>query len=870
VRFHWIGIALTAALLAAAAAAPAPAGEVRFAAGPEAAVEGGKVKITFTLSAATDVAVGVVDGDGVVVKHLAGGLLGEKAPEPLQAGSPSQTLWWDRTDDLGKPVPAGKYSVLVQAGLAPVYERSIAREPRALSDVLALAVGPEGELYAVNSAGIWTESYKPVREILVFSREMKYLRTILPCPGDLSIEDVAGIRPVKRADGTWAPRLYYGPGHRNYPDLSGRPPRQNMLVAPDGWLYFTDPSHRLLRIRTADGAVPEPFEVLQFFKVAGRGVGRPQLALARDGKSFYVGGLFTEDYSKKGELLDHAVYRVKLGEKPAAEVFAGQAGKAGSGKELFNQVHGVAVDGDGNVLVSDFGNDRVVVLSAGGKHLGEFAVERPDHLLVDRRRGTIYVISVPKDNKDYGGGRVIWKTKKLIKIRSWKDPRVLGEMSLAPRGYPYSKPVMALDDEADPPILYIGKYQQWSLSRIVDRDANGKLPDAETAAGAPLFGDVHASVEHLAVDPATERLYVRTFNKAYIEGGWLAYDGRTGEPVKLAGEIDGVDMQVGLDGRLYTYKTCYMWRKHKRGGAWLLRWDRDGKPVPFEGSADNVSQPIPHDDQSLKARFVDREGCHGFAVGPDGRAYVIYSNSDRTSNPMWMCVVGADGSIEQGREKLLGLTPGCCTPQVDRAGNIYVMDNAVPQDAPVAPADFLAAAEERYSGYYGVFGSVIRFPPAGGGVYHLEAKVRGGRKSLAPEKPRGKLLACRSGAGRCVVDNADWVSPHASPVPGHPQQCICFPARMSLDRYGRLFVPVAPARRIRVLDTAGNQLCVFGRYGNADNGGKEDPRPLEGVPLDWGFCLAASDRALYVSDLNNRRVVKVRLDYAASAKCAIP
>jgi DNA-binding beta-propeller fold protein YncE len=775
-------------------------------------------------------------------------MLGKSAPRPLQAERLDQTLYWDRTDDLGRPVPAGKYSVQVQAGVKPVFERAIAREPRAFSDILGMAVGPNGDLYVINSAGVWTESYKPVREILVFSREMKYLRTILPCPGDLPVEDVKGMRPVTRADGNWVPRLYYAPGHRNYQDLSGRPPRQNMLVSPDGWLYLTDPSHRLLRIRAADGAVPESLEALQFMKMTGRGGGCPQLALSKDKQYAYAGGVFTVDHSKKGALLDHAVYRVKLGEEPTAAVFAGKPQEAGAGKDRFNRVHGVAVDGDGNVLVSDFGNDRVVVLSPEGKHLGEFKVERPDHLCVDRKRGTIYLISVPKSNQERDGGWVIWKTKKLIKIRSWKDPRVLGEMSLAPRGYPYSKPVMALDDEADPPILYIGKYQRWSLSRMVDRDPNGKLPDVETVAGAELFKNVHSSVEHLAVDPATERLYVRTFNKAYIEGGWRAYDGGTGKPVKLAGEIDGADMQVGYDGHLYTYKTSYFWRKHKRGGAWLLRWDRDGKPVPFEGSEGNVSEQLPHDDQSAKARFVDREGCHGFGLGPDGR--------------------GRDGKV--ATEKLLGLTPASCTPQIDRKGNVYVMDNAVPQDRPAAPPDFADAVKERRNGYYGAFGSVIKFPPAGGGVYHKGAKVRGKRTSLVPEKTLGKLTECRSGTGPCVVDNAAWIRPYASPVPGHPQQCICFPARMSLDRYGRLFVPVAPARRIRVLDTEGNELCVFGRYGNADNGGKDSPRPVEGVPLDWGFCLAASDRALYVSDLNNRRVVKVRLDYAAEAKCPVP
>ncbi len=872
VRFLKLGFLLTAAALVGTALAA----EVKFAAEPKAAAEGKKVKITFTLSAPTDVAVGIVDAKGVVIKHLAGGLLGNKAPKPLKAGL-SQTLYWDRTDDMGKPVPAGKYSVEVQAGMKPVLERIIGRESRALSDIGGLTVGPKGELYVIGWAGLWSESYKPVREIVVFSRKFKYLRTILPYPGDLPFEQIKGVKPVKRTDGSYIPRLYYAPGHRNYPDLSGRPPRQTMAITPGGDLLFMSVSGRsparsptqMVRIRAADGAMPKPFEMLKFPVKGGYAGGWPQLALSKDGKYVYAGGFITVDFArKKGDsLLDHAVYRWEVGSKEAPKVFAGQPLKAGSGKELFNQVHGVAVDGAGNVLVSDFGNDRVVALSPAGKHIGEFKVEWPDHLAVDRKRGTIYIVCVDKKNDDRGCGRIIWRRKTLVKVKSWKDPKILGTIPLhPPRGAHYAKPVTALDDAANPPILWIGGGGKGPLSRIVDKNPGGKLPDAEPVGAGALFPESQVSVEHLAVDPATERLYVREYYKGYINYGWRAYDGKTGKPVKLTGKLDGVDLQIGFDGHLYTYKTTYLWRKFKHGGAWLLRWDRDGKPANFEGSDSHISQPIPHDDKSLKARFVDREGCHGFGLAPNGEAYVIYANKGRTSNPMWLCVVGRDGKIK--KEKVLGLTPACCSPQVDREGNIYVIDNAIPKAMPEAPPDFAEALKDRYNCYRGVFGSVIKFPPAGGGVYHT--KVKGKKGSLAPEQPLGKLVECRSGAGPSVVDNAAWIRPYASPTPGQFGTCVCFPARMSLDRYGRLFVPETPSRRINVLDAEGNLLCSFGRYGNPDNGGKDSLRPMKGIPLNWAYNVTASDRALYISDTNNRRILKVKFDYQAAASCPVP
>jgi hypothetical protein len=36
------------------------------------------------------------------------------------------------------------------------------------------------------------------------------------------------------------------------------------------------------------------------------------------------------------------------------------------------------------------------------------------------------------------------------------------------------------------------------------------------------------------------------------------------------------------------------------------------------------------------------------------------------------------------------------------------------------------------------------------------------------------------------------------------------------------------------------------------------------------MVVGVSDRAAYVSDLINRRVVRVKLDYAAEASCPIP
>src|SRR5437762_2280944 len=54
-----------------------------------------RYEIHFAVKGACDVAVGIVDHDGKIVRHLAAGVLGANAPEPLQKNSLEQKLVWD-------------------------------------------------------------------------------------------------------------------------------------------------------------------------------------------------------------------------------------------------------------------------------------------------------------------------------------------------------------------------------------------------------------------------------------------------------------------------------------------------------------------------------------------------------------------------------------------------------------------------------------------------------------------------------------------------------------------------------------------------------------------------------------------------------
>jgi hypothetical protein len=103
-------------------AGAARADHVTFTQEPAAERAGRHVKITFAISAPTDVAVYVLDAKGRAIRHLAAGLLGDKAPAPLQPGSLKQELVWDGKDDVGRRAEGGPFFVRVAAGIKATYD----------------------------------------------------------------------------------------------------------------------------------------------------------------------------------------------------------------------------------------------------------------------------------------------------------------------------------------------------------------------------------------------------------------------------------------------------------------------------------------------------------------------------------------------------------------------------------------------------------------------------------------------------------------------------------------------------------------------------------------------------------------------------
>ena len=69
-----------------------------------------------------------------------------------------------------------------------------------------------------------------------------------------------------------------------------------------------------------------------------------------------------------------------------------------------------------------------------------------------------------------------------------------------------------------------------------------------------------------------------------------------------------------------------------------------------------------------------------------------------------------------------------------------------------------------------------------------------------------------------------------------------------------------------VLDTAGNLITRFGRYGKQDSAGRGSAISIPDIPLGWAQAIAVNDEAVFIGDRLNQRVVRVNLEYTAEGR----
>ena len=824
--------AITAVLVGIPAAAPAgeEAGKApAFAARPAAKAEGDQVRIEFAVEKATDVAVEVLDDKGKVVRHLAAGMLGPYAPEPLAKDKLAQSLLWDKKDDDGKPV-AGACKLRVGLGLGVKHAgeygggyqpiEGLPWDGRNIDNLKAIACGPDGTVYM--RGGFFDTMRDRHPHLVALDKDGNYLREVYPPPAKLVPEKTPGMPTVKLADGSVIPQV------GSWWDLfiPAMTTTKQMAVTPDGHLlistvapdYVTE-RRALLKLGT-DGSIPKDAWGLKL--PPGMDTLGFSLAASLDSKALYVSGLATTRPTKPL----HAVYRLELDGSNKYALFFGEEGVAGGDDQHLKDPAGVAVGKDGVVCIADYGNGRVLAVKPDGTLLTKAKADKPFAVAADPKSGAFYALSAEM-GKD---GVVV--NRRLTKFSAELQELVSVEVAVQV-AFGYGRIAarfggLGISLAGDKPVLWLGCTSE-------PDGCNGypfgfgygvvKVTDDGKALAKPDFVDLSAA----------------------------AFEARR---KRRAGASD-----LQRDGYSYNY---IMKSSGDPSVIWMTRKDAKGKEAPFPAAGDKKW-----------AETLGRPSSRYY-----GLAVVNYQNDILFSYYNWLGnddkrkygtttidQFAPDGTVKK-RELVYGMHEGCfATPfLVDRKGNIYVSDHIQPPGR-VAPEEietaFGALGAKPGATYVETYGSLFKFPPTGGGFKWGQAGQGGAGRGDLIRKPTAVEDSAGGKVNKAACEGAEWQFFGIAPVATTRGTCMCTGSGPALDGHARVYVPDAYRMCVHVLDTNGNYLLRIGKYGNQDDAkGK--------VAFARPRFVSAAEGRITVTDPQNGKAVKLELVYAAEESCPLP
>jgi DNA-binding beta-propeller fold protein YncE len=867
-----------------ATSAAALGAEPTFTEKPTAVKSGAGMRVSFAVSAPTNVEVAVLDAQGKVVRHLAAGMLGPNPPPPLRPNTLRQEIEWDGEDDAGADVQGAE--VRVRLGLRGRFDGFLLYNPAASGPIAALAAGPNGAVYLFHHDPTTLPSHWGSKKIKVLDRDGRHVRAVTPFPAGIDPEKIKPLTPFRDESGRLVPHIHHLRQLSVYPEAANAfPPYQSPVVDRQGRAHWLVLGPAVASI-AADGSVPYDTLVgprllpdvkdLRTGNLYMYSLDAPCLALSGDEKSLYLAGLWTGKFEKKDTYAPlPAVFRVDLDKRGPGEVFVGRLDARDTQGALLAAPRGLAV-ANGLLYIADTQADRVAVFrEADRSYVGQIKVANPQSIGVDPATGAVYVCA-------YTGKQ----TADLIKFDGYANGRQVARIALPKTGLDPNGGVhrIAVDASARPVLIYVPDLPYSTCRLNCLEDAGAEFKDR----GDPrdLTTPWAEGPRDLTLDRLRGELYVKSTNQR-----WYRIDEPTG---KLRDVVDlnkvykynlymsdnGTQLVPSPDGSLITLN----WN---RG---LIRLDRSGKPLNWPG---RDTDQIPFGGIM---NFMQRV----LAVPRADELYVVLPNTYRIADPKEkekvksrahsVDVLGVDGQPK--RTVVWQCTHGTIL-RVDAKGNIYLAEPIKPVgrfypeffDGKLAnPTRNLTPAEGRYVFWNSyMYGSIVKFPPSGGAIWYNDDRTSA---PSAVGQPPADLLAkpvVKAEAhlvyqikAPAEIQGADWFRFGFAPYSMHSgsDTCMCEGAGFDIDLYGRVFYPNLGQFRVEMVDAANHLLGAFGQYGNQDDDPEiQNPesriQDTSNIPLAWPLTVAVSDTHAYVADTVSRRVVKVRLDCAASETCTV-
>lgn len=836
--------------------------------------EGDRMSITFEAKGLCDVSVAVEDAAGRIIRHLASGVLGPRAPDPFQRDSRTQTVVWDSKDDQGVYVDnKDSLTVRVSLGLKPQFERTLFWSPYKRIGINSplIAAAPEG-VYVFEGCGL--------DSLRLYDHGGTYLRTVYPFPAD----KLAGVQGLDwrefPQDGQRLP-VKTGPKHCSTL-LAARNPLERTghdkggaaasAVAVQG-MRIALVSGGLCRMATDGGTppgqaggldlgVPEDLLTLD-------GGGKPRsihprsAAFSPDGRRLYLTGFPIGG----GDWL-HAVMRLDYEKAGKPELFAGslKPRENGSDDAHFDVPISVACDPAGNVFVADYMNDRIKIFTPDGQLRKSVRVAKPVHIGVHPRTQEIYVGSWMIVNRSITSDKIKIEAT-FMRLKSMDEPKVLASCTLPLNEYnptiswnrfgglQYN---LAFDFFTDPPALWvvpgilysvpsgtviyktdlagtgITLYTEGAGKLVARRDFNNDVVKNPLVVRAkPANGGGGAGPrQRLYANPKSGRLYVgeadcgdsKAFNQL------VEIDPDTGTAKLMDLPMATEDLAIDLNGLFYLRSDVEVARFEP--GTWReIPWDygEQRASAGFGSTGARMCRLI----SGLILPGTGRYGwwhMGGIAVSPKGHLAVTCGNAtkppDLRETGEWQTGVKAGFKVRNVSKYTPKLYPGRQTGWEmhvwDEHGKVVCQD-ATPgigiTDGIGLDKDdnlyIMANGNRMLDGkpYFLKWGET--YLKAGAGKMKA---ITAGKGPAVPAE--GAALPSRPPDMQNVwVEGAEWFYGGVGFNGGASgASCICWNTRPALDLYARSFLPEIDHFSVAVLDTAGNLILRVGKYGNVDDG----------------------------------------------------
>ena len=822
--------------------------------------------ISFAVSETADVEVTVVKvSDSSIVRRLVAGKLGAHAPAPLSPNSLSQAIAWDGRDDLGARVDSTlALSVRVRAGMSVALDRMTADNPYyfgGLSGVMAL---DDGSLIIQG-----VHEYGRHSRIRQYDKYGEYQRTLFPLPAGLASAQLpnwdvvslggSGYRP---AYGSYVAGLRFASdqflgttvmpftsdnrlvfcNRTNFSCISVHPGDMSRINGPVKLITAPSTSPNAGPFLFNRGAsagsdvvltgayhyrydyVTDPSGYSYKFTISGMDTGFWQ-----DG-CLYKLNLLTGVTSLWKDLIPRDSipdFRTVARNSTIGPLYS-QPGDWTT--KSYAAIHGLAFDDSGRVYICDRLRRRVAVYDTATWTLqGSITVRCPHLVEVNRKTGDVFVLSWSADGF---GGNIMH----IYKYPGFRDnPASSAHFSMIPGdpscNFGLMPTIFTSCDDGDGTLLYTGAGSAFLILRDTDNGFS-KVKDFDSLSRDEQTYKVPAMYERLAVDRRTETIYTsNAWEDLYRISDWVSCKA---VPCSTSSrlQLHAAEAAVSPDG-FYLYAREAQTPNHESGWAGPVKKYAIG---PYLTPANFKSSNQVHDYFSGKwgAWFADK----GLAVSREGRI-AISDGFDDMDNVIQ--VTDADSTFhdsviyplgEWGRGGRFGLQPprpyNSGGVKYDFEGNLYVGSDKR------APDHVIPQGYEASTVYLKGVGAVYKFPSSGGSIYM--------------DSVRGALKVYPQGLGAFSGDEGGGT-------------CRCRSPRFDLDPYGRLFIPNGFLSRVVVADNSGNDILEFGEYGNADSRGPGSLVPGPVIPLATPQCVAASDNYIYVTDWNNARLVRVRMNF---------